>query len=201
MDDEERVDLQRLDPGEPPELVRGAVRRFRFHVVAFTVLAIVGAVVLTAWGAAAVVDARHRAEEREGIFSPAHRAIAEDLVGRSCETPTYAVGGVDVTLLQMAPMPDGGWAIHFVLDGNGRPLTVQRNYPDGSSYAVWTTLVPVTGGASQGQVSSKPGLTWGETYVALPGSAPKRTEIQLLNTHREVAGSFIVDQDDVLCGR
>lgn len=194
MNDEPPLDLKPLAPADPPDLVHGAVRRFRLHVVLFTTVAIVGAVALTAWGATAIVHARNQAQEREAIISPPQRAIAEDLVGHTCRTPTYAVDGADVTLLQAAPMSGGGWALHFVVDGKGSPLAVQR---DGSPF--WTTLVPVSEAANQGRVSVQPGATWGETYLSFPASAARRFEIQVVDAHLEVAGTFIVDLDEVLC--
>ena len=193
MKDEAPIDLRPLDPGEPTDLVKGAVRRFRLRVVLFTVVAIVGAVALTAWGASAVIHSRNQAEARESIISPPQRAVAEDLVGYTCATPTYALEGIDVTLLQSAPMPGAGWAVHFVVDGNGRPLTSQR---EGGPF--WTTLVLVSAG-TQGRVSVQPGATWGETYIAVPAAAGRRFEIQVLDNHLDSAGTFTVDLNDVLC--
>lgn len=47
MNPEEPIDLQPLDPGDLADIGKGAVRRFRVHVVLFTVDAVVGAVVLS----------------------------------------------------------------------------------------------------------------------------------------------------------
>jgi hypothetical protein len=197
MSDQAPIDLQALDPGEPPDLVSDAVRRFRVRVVLFTVVAIVGAVALTIWAVTAVLHSRDHFE-REDLLSAPQWAVAEDLVGRSCATPTYNVGTIDVTLLQAAPMPGGGWALHLVLDGNGSPLVVERNTSDGGSFASWTTLVPPAGGL-QGRVTGQPGVTWGEAYVSAPQSAGDLIAIKVLDPHHEDAGTFTVALDQVLC--
>lgn len=197
MNDEAQINLQSLDPGEPPDLVKGAVRRFRVRVVLFTVIAIVGAVVVTIWAVTAVLHSRNQFE-REDLLSAPQWAIAEDLVGRSCATPTYSVGTASVTLLQAAPMPGGGWALHFVMDGNGRPLVVQRHTADGGSFASWTTFAPLAGG-TQGRVTGQPGVTWAEVYVSAPESAGDQIDIKVMDTHFDDAGTFTVALDQVLC--
>ena len=199
MNDEAPIDLQRLDPGESPDLVKGAVRRFRLRVVLFTVFAVVGAVVLTTWGAAAVVNARKLGELREQTQWGAPQQTIMDVGAFNCRTPTFTAGPVDVTLLQSAPMPDGGFALHFVVEGTKGPLTVQRDQPDGSSFRRWTTLVPVAPGGSSGSVLTQPGAVWGETYVAVPASAGDRFDIQVQDTNLEVAGTFAFDAGAVSC--
>jgi len=199
MNQEPPIDLQSLDPGEPPDLVEGAVRRFRIHVVLFTVLAIVGTAVLVTWGAVTVVHARNRAELREQTLWGEPQRTIMDLGAFNCETPTYSVGSVYVTLLQSAPMPGGGWALHFVVEGKDGPLTVERTEPDGSSFPRRTTLVPVGSTESLGTVYTQPGATWGETYVAVPASAGDRFGIEVHSSDSETAGTFTVDANAVSC--
>lgn len=55
-----------------------AVRRFRVHVVLFTVDAVVGAVVLSQWAAVMVVQARNRSRRARGPRPTAETVARED---------------------------------------------------------------------------------------------------------------------------
>jgi uncharacterized membrane protein YraQ (UPF0718 family) len=75
MTDEAPIDLHDLDPGIPPDIVRGAMRLFRWRVVLATVVAIIVAATASAWAVERYNDARRRAEFQASILSPAQTAI------------------------------------------------------------------------------------------------------------------------------
>src|SRR4051812_6055559 len=189
--------LDSLDVDDVPDVASRAVRRFRLHVVLFTVAAVVGAVLLTSWGVVAVVHSRDHFD-REELLSAPQWAIAEDITGASCATPSYQVGTSEVTLLQAAPMSGGLWALHFVIDGNGHPLIVQRHTSDGGSFRSSTSLVPV-GGGTQGQIIGPRGATWGEAYVSARATENDELSINVIDTHYDDAGAVTVDLSQVLC--
>jgi len=201
MREEPPVDLTPLDPGAPPELVRGAIQRFRWRVVLTTVAAIVVAAVGSAWIAVSIVHARNAADVNIGskALPAAQRAIVVSGGGVNCETPTYRVAYARVTLLQAAPIQGGGWALHFVVDGRGHPVAVQRHIPDGESFRRSMTLVPVGAEQTPSQVVAMSGATWGETYLTVPASLGTHFDVQLLDTRLSVMGEFTVDIAAVSC--
>jgi hypothetical protein len=192
MTDEAPLDLQRLDPGSPPDLVKGAMRRFRWRVVLATTLAVVAAAAVTGWTVERFADARKRAEVRADILSPAQTAILTT-GGVNCLTPTYRIGDRDVTLLQLAPMSDGGWALHLLVRGS-TPLTEERAFEDGSgSTSRFTTLFVEGTELPPGSVLTQPGATVGEAYLGVPASVGDRFRIRLVDTHSAEVGSFAMD--------
>jgi hypothetical protein len=198
MTDEAPIDLRDLDPGIPPDVVTGAIRRFRWRVVLTTVVAIVVATTATAWGVERYHDSRRRAEFQASILSPAQTAILT-MGGINCDTPTYRIGGTDVTLLQLAPLEDGGWALHLIVRGSV-PLTEERSFGDGSGSASRFTTLSVEGSTlPAGSVLTQPGVKIGETYLTAPASVGDRFTVQLTDTHASIVGSFMVDSAALSC--
>src|SRR3954471_4131879 len=138
MRDRSPVDLASLDPGEPPDLVRPAVRRFRWKVVTFTVASVLIASAVAGWGTKAVLDYQNRFTIEDAMPN-GMAALILDARG-NCSTPTYDVGDLQVALLDTAPMPGRRLALHFVVHGS--KLSVQRREPDGSSFRVLTAISP-----------------------------------------------------------
>jgi hypothetical protein len=198
MTEEAPIDLHDLDPGIPPDIVKGAIRRFRWRVVLATVVAIVVATTATAWAVERYNDARRRAEFQASILSPAQTAILTT-GGTNCDTPTYRIGGTDVTLLQLAPLADGGWALHLIVRGSS-PLTEERSFGDRSGSAARFTTLSVEGSnLPAGSVLVQPGVKVGETYLAAPAPLGDRFSVQLTDTHATTVGSFVVDTSEVSC--
>jgi hypothetical protein len=189
MSDEMPVDLQPLEPDDTPEVVRGAMRRFRWRVVIFTVVAVVTTASLTAWGVAAFVESREIAD-RSRQLAPAQLAIYDHMGASSCETPTFEVDGIDVGLLQAAPMPDGGWALHLVVHGDG---------PFASGTGRFMAFTAVGPGARSAQIAAQPGMTWAEAWVTVPGSVGSPFAMELRDLRGEVIGSFMVRPSSLLC--
>jgi len=188
MTEQAPLDLQRLDPGTPPDLVKGAIRRFRWRVVLITVIAVVAAASVSAWTAREVSHAHREAALRSSLLSAPQTAILTT-GGMNCQTPTYRVGDARVTLLQAAPMPGGGWALHLIVRSSA-PLTQQRQFADASGSAPRSSSLSVLGTSSAGNVVAQPGAKMGETYLGVPGTAGGRFQVQLSNTRSETVGSF-----------
>jgi hypothetical protein len=104
-----------------------------------------------------------------------------------------------VTLLQLAPLEGGGWALHLIVEGSA-PLTEERSFGDGSGSASrFTTLSVVGADGPAGFVLTQPGVEAGETYLSAPASVGDRFRVQLTDTHGATAGSFVVDTSEVSC--
>jgi hypothetical protein len=188
MTEEAPLDLQRLDPGTPPDLVKGAMRRFRWRVVLVTVIAVVAAASVSAWTARAISHAHRDAALRAGFPTAVQTAILTT-GGMNCQTPTYRVGDAHVTLLQAAPMSGGGWALHLIVRGSGA-LTQERQFADGSGSFTRSSSFSIVGTSSTGNVVAQPGARMGETYIGVPASAGSQFRVQLSNTRSETVGSF-----------
>jgi hypothetical protein len=189
MTDEAPMNLQVLDPGDPPDQVRPAVRRFRWRVVAFTILCVVGVAILSVWGAVAVVHHRN-AFTLENSMDPAHLAITRDLTG-ICHTPSYMLGGIQVALIDTAPMPGGGVALHFILHGQG--LSEQRKMLGGGSARRSTTLISTADGARPGFAYTQVGETWAEAYVQAPMPAEGQLQMRLMSPALGHPQGFSID--------
>ena len=125
---------------------------------------------------------------RSNPFSASQTAI---LVtgGMNCQTPTYRVGDSHVTVLQVAPMAGGGWALHMIVRSSA-PLTQQRQFADGSGSAPRYTSLSILGTGSVGNISAQPGAKMGETYLGVPAFAGSQVRVQLSDTRSETVGSF-----------
>jgi hypothetical protein len=198
MTDEAPINLRDLDPGTPPDIVKGAIRRFRWRVVLTTVVAIVVAATATAWAVERYNDAQERAEFQASILTPAQTAILTT-GGTNCDTPTYHVGQTDVTVLQLAPLTEGGWAVHLIVRGSS-PLTEERSFGDGGGSASRFTTLSVEGtDPPAGSVLTQPGVKVGETYLSVPPSLADRFTVQLTDTHSTIVGSFVVEPPGLMC--
>jgi hypothetical protein len=190
MTDEGPLDLKVLDPGDPPDVAGRAVRRFRLHVVLSTVVCVVaGSIVAGALIAWLLKDE----PQTEAIgWSPAQTAILNDLVG-ICDTPTYTFGDLEVGLTGAVRMPDGGYALHFLLRG---PVTIQRETDDGGGFRTFTSIIATEGeGARVGQVSAQAGATWGEVYVGVPSGVGPDLELLIQGPALDEPQSFTVRTD------
>lgn len=187
MTEQAPFDLQRLDPGTPPDLVTAAMRRFRWRVVLITVIAVVAAASLGAWTARAISHAHREAAFRAGFPTAVQTAILTT-GGMNCQTPTYRVGDAHVTVLQAAPMSGGGWALHLIVRSSA-PLSQERRIEGGGS-ASRSSSLSIPGTSSAGNVVAQPGARMGETYLGAPASAGGRFEVQLNNSRSETVGSF-----------
>jgi hypothetical protein len=189
MTEQAPLDLQRLDPGTPPDLVKGAIRRFRWRVVLITLIAVVAAASVSAWTAREVSHAHREAALRSSLLSAPQTAILTT-GGMNCQTPTYRVGDARVTLLQAAPMPGGGWALHLIVRSSA-PLTQQRQFADGSGSASRFSSLSIVGSASSGgNVMTQPGVKIGEVYLGVPASSGDQLRVQLDNARSQTVGSF-----------
>jgi hypothetical protein len=195
MTDETPLDLRSLDSGEAPDLARRAVRRFRLHVVLFTVLCVVVASV--AVGMVVAWTLKDRPQTRAIGWTPAQTAVLNDLVG-ICRTPTWDFGDLEVGLLDAVRMEGGAYALHFALHG---PVAEQRDTDDGSSYRETTSIMAVDGtGAPIGQAQAQPGATWGEVYLEVPSGAVPMIELQIQGPSLNSPETFTVDTDRLRVG-
>jgi hypothetical protein len=188
MTEQAPLDLQQLDPGTPPDLVRGAMRRFRWRVVLVTVFAVVIAASAGAWTARGISHAHREAAFQSSLLSTPQMTILTT-GGENCLTPTYRVGGSAVTVLQAARMPAGGWALHLIVR-SGAPLTQERQFADGSGSASRFSSLSIVGTSSIGNVVAQPGAKIGEAYLGVPASSGDRLRVQLDNTRSQTVGSF-----------
>src|SRR4051794_13792740 len=195
MNDRSPVDLASLDPGEPPDLVRPAVRRFRGRGVTFTVVCILFTTALAAWATKSVVSYQHRFTI-EDAMPHGMAALLLDARG-NCTTPTYNVGEVQIALLDTAPMSGGRLALHFVVHGKG--LSVRRDQPDGSSFRAMTTISPTEDPSGVAQVPVMPRATWGEAYVVAPASSGDRVSMAVTGPSFPKPASFSVDVPSLAC--
>lgn len=195
MSDEAPMDLQLLDPGDPPDLVGPAIRRFRVTVVLLTVCAVIATGIVVAAAVVGVVSWQNRGPELSDYLTPTQLAILSG-GGSNCTTPTFPVGGTRVTLLHAVPSAEGGWALHFVVEhGDGKPLAVRTHTSDGGEFISWSSLSAVGAASENGQVSA--GLRWtvGEAYLGVPSSLGDRFDVQLIQ-QGDVSGTFTVDLRD-----
>lgn len=189
MNDETPIDLQLLEPEQTPEVVKGAMRRFRWRVVIFTVAMVVVATSLLGWGVGEFLESR-RIADMIASAEPAKRAIMEDHAGAyACDTPTFELGGFDVALLRAVPMPGGGWALHFVVHGERLASGTGR----------FMNLAPIGPGAKPEYVAAQPGATWADAFVSTPSSLGDRFEVALVDLHGRVTGTFTVDTAELNC--
>jgi hypothetical protein len=194
MSDQSSIDLQALDPGDPPDLVGPAVRRFRVRVVLLTVIAVVATAAVMAASVIGVVTWKNRGEDINDYLSPTQLAL---LAGgtSNCSTPSFDLGDATATLLQAARTPERGWALLFTVESNdGHPLAVHKQTEGGGS-AVRFSALGVLGTTETGQISAAPGWTVGTAYVGAPAAAGDRLTIQLIQ-FGEVTGSFKLDLSD-----
>ncbi len=189
MSDETPIDLRSLEPDETPEVVTRAMRRFRWRLVLFTVIAIVTAASLTAWGVAAFLRSREIAGRSRQLSAP-QLAIYDRMGASSCETPTFRVGGVEIGLLQIAPMPHGGWALHLVAHGDG---------PFANGTGRFMAVAARGEGASFAHFAAQAGMTWAEAWVSVPRSAGSPFEVEVRDIHGQVMGAFTVRPSELLC--
>lgn len=190
MSDEAPIDLQLLDPEETPEVVKGAMRRFRWRVVIFTVVSIVLAASLVGWGVGAFLESR-RITDMIANADPAKRAIMEDYGGAyTCNTPTFMLGRFEVALLRAFPMPQGGWALHLVVHGEA---------PLASGTGRFMAFVPIGAGGGAVQIPAQAETTWTDAFVLTPKSLGDSFEIELRDLHGELAGTFKVDTAHLAC--
>ncbi len=104
-----------------------------------------------------------------------------------------------MTLLQLAPLEGGGWALHLIVRASS-PLTEERPLgDDGSSTSRFTTLSVEGVDVAAGSVLTQPGVKAGETYLSAPASVGDRFTVQLTDTHAATVGSFVVDTSEVSC--
>lgn len=201
MTDETPLDLYRLDPGAPPDLVKGAMKRFRWRAVIFALVAIF-ACASVAGGIAYFgthYDFTPKSVTAARLLPTTERAIVYG-GGRNCTTPTYRVGSVNIMLLQIAPL-GGGWALHLMVDAGGQPVTVQRNSSDISAPRSMS-IAPVGAGTgtSNGPTFlpyTQAGWTSAEMYVAVPAGLGDRFDMRLAGTRGEDLGIFTIDLDDL----
>lgn len=190
MSDERPLDLQLLDPEEAPELVKGAMRRFRWRVVIFTVAIVVVAASMIGWAVGEFLASRRTAEMIEKA-EPAKRAIMNDHGGAyTCNTPSFTLGRFEVALLRAFPMPEGGWALHLVVHGE-TPLA--------SGTGRFMAFAPVGPGADPTQIPAQSETMWTDAFVLTPASLGDSFRVELLDLHGEVAGSFNVDTAELAC--
>lgn len=190
MNDENRIDLQLLDPEETPEVVKGAMRRFRWRVVILTVLLVVVAASLIGWGVGEFLASRRTAEEIANA-EPAKRAIMNDHGGAyTCNTPEFTLGRFEVALLRAFPMPEDGWALHLVVHGEA---------PLASGTGRFMAFVPIGTGAHPVHIPAQAETTWADAFALIPKSLGDRFDIQLRDLHGELAGTFTVDTAELEC--
>lgn len=191
MTDQSPVDLRTLEPEEPPDMVGPAVRRFRWRVVLFTVVTVIVVSTLAAW-----VAAKLTSEDSPGFVeartTQEQAAILDALNGPGiCRTPSFTLGGTEVALIEAATLPGGGTSLQFVVHGD-KPLTDQRDAPNGDSFARFTTITAAVDGSSVGSVQAQPGADWGEAFMQVPSNAGRPVEMTItgpdLRTH-----TFAVD--------
>lgn len=188
MNDEQPIDLQLLDPEETPDVVKGAMRRFRRRVVFITVVLVVLAASLIGWGVGEFLASRRLAEEIANA-EPAKRAIMNDHGGAyTCNTPEFMLGRFEVALLRAFPMPEGGWALHLVVHGEA---------PLASGTGRFMVFVPR--GGDPVQIPAQAETTWTDAFALIPKSLGDRFDIQLRDLHGELAGTFTVDTVDLEC--
>ena len=197
MSDEAPIDLYRLDPGAPPDLVKGAMKRFRVRAVIFALVAILACASVA--GAILFVGTRYdltsKASTAAKLLPLTQRAVFN---ARNCTTPTYRVGGVNITLLQIAPL-GGGWAMHLLVDGGDQPVTVQRDFEDGSGSAPRSmSIASVEAGTPIANAPTfmpyiRAGWTSAEMYVAVPAGLGDRFDMRLAGTRGQGLGTFTVD--------
>lgn len=201
MTDDTPLDLYRLDPGAPPDLVKGAMKKFRWRAVIFALAAIV-ACASVAGGIAYFgthYDFTAKSTNLARQLPTTERAIIYG-GGRNCTTPTYRVGSVNVTLLQIAPLGDG-WALHVIVDAGDTPVTVQRTSSDISApRSMFISPVDAGTGPATGQTFlayTQAGWTTAELYVAVPAGLGDRFDMRLTGTRGEELGIFTIDLDEL----
>src|SRR4051812_40987889 len=147
--------LESLDVEEVPDVASRAVRRFRLHVVLFTV-----GCVLTAAAVGGVVVrwvTKDQIQTQATGWTPAQTAVLNDLVD-ICATPTFDLGNLQVGVLDATTIDGGGTALHLVVNG---PISEQRDDSGGGS-SVRTTSFTIADASGVWQVEAQPGATWGE---------------------------------------
>jgi hypothetical protein len=190
MNDEAPMDLRLLDPEETPDVVKKAMRRFRWRVVILTVVLVVLAASLIGWGVGEFLRSRRTADMIANA-EPAKRALMGDHGGEyTCNTPEFAVGRFEVALLRALPMPEGGWALHLVLHGEA---------PLASGTGRFMVFVPIGAGSDTVQIPAQAETTWTEAFVLTPESLGDSFDIQLRDLHGKLAGTFTVDTAELAC--
>ena len=112
MQDERPIDLAELGGDLPTrDLVRPAVRRFRLHVVLLTVVSLIGGAAGAAWIAEEVISTR-RDEQIINSWLPTQFYEATMVNGREA---WFAVGSLDIGVLQVRPLADGRIGIRILL--------------------------------------------------------------------------------------
>jgi hypothetical protein len=186
MSDEMMTDLGPLGTDDVPDVASRAVRRFRLHVVLFTVACVLGAAILS--GMVVRWATRDLVQTHATGWTAAQTAVLNDLVG-ICSTPTFTVGGLQVGLLDAAKMSGGGTALHLAVHG---PITDQRSIGDADS-AVRSTSFRVAGEQKTWGVMAQPGATWGEAYVQVPTQTGPRVQVMVSGPALALPQSFMVD--------
>lgn len=188
MNDESPIDLQLLDPEETPDVVKRAMRRFRWRVVILTVVLVILAASLIGLGVGKFLESRKIADMIANA-EPAKRALMDDHGGEyTCNTPEFSVGRFEVALLRALPMPEGGWALHLVVHGEA---------PLASGTGRFMTFVPI--GAHAVQIPAQAETTWTDAFVLTPASLGDSFDIQLRDLRGALAGTFTVDTAGLKC--
>jgi hypothetical protein len=185
MNEQMLPDLEPLGTEDVPDVAARAIRRFRFHVVVFTVLCVIGAAVMT--GMVVGWATKDSLQTEATGWNAAQTAVLNDLVG-VCTTPTFTFGQLRVGVLDAVKMEGGGTAFHLVVNG---PIAEQRVDPSGS--AVRTTSFGVVGGSNVAPVNVQPGATWGEAYVEVPVADAARAALTISGPALPRSESFTID--------
>lgn len=190
MNEERPTDLQLLEPEETPEIVKGAMRRFRWRVVLFTVVFVIVAASVAGWVVGEFLGSR-RIADMIANAEPAKRAIMEDHVGEyTCDTRTFELDGFEVALLEGVPIPEGGWALHLIVHGEDSL---------GSGTGRFMNFVPLGPGGHPVQIPAQSGTTWAEAFVLAPSSLGDSFQMELRDLRNDLVGTFAVDTARLAC--
>ena len=172
MTDEGPIDLSTLD-ASAPGIAEAVVRRFRWRVVLWTVLAVVAGATLVILGVALV----------NGLTSAAPKLLDIDRAPyANTEQATYTAGRVQIGLRKVASIGDGKLELDFLLYSD-QPL------------AACCSLQPVgPGGETSARVGPGSAARFSEVFVVVPDTVGDLFDIEVLDqATRGVLGRFTVD--------
>jgi len=206
MSDEEPVDLRELEPPEPVDQVKPAIRRFRIRVVVFTlVFALVAAAVgIEIWN---LTLQRNKKGELARDYAGLP-VVGAWIYSRNCTTPTYHVGGLDVTVLQIGSSTDftsfssgqfeeDDWAIALLLQSAGGENGHQIAFATKPGERVDIVAIPPTHLISSVSVRARPGWTRAEAYFAVQKSLDGIVHLSFLDVHRDPIGTLTLDINEL----
>lgn len=210
MNDDTPIDMSSLSaPDGAPDQVGPAFKRFRVRVVAFTLVCI--AVVVVAVGSSVGLVVAHNTSQRELGELATYPPLSTMIAPINCATPTYDLGEVSATVLQVAPhmitneegdLARDGWVFELLIKASPNytiPLSREVTTEDiGFRKSVSFAGVAPTR-ITTAQVIGLPGWDTVEAYITVPAASGNDLSFKVIGTDQSILGQIELDMKEITC--